>query len=229
VEIASKTPKGVDAEGKPMSVSKVIPGLVLTGTMYEALEAGIATYAPSFGRLSFETFSDPARWTNVPNDRGLLSKSENILLNTPELTLRANVWHCEDSRAKDRPMPHNHPWSSFTGHVLLGGYVEDRYQLKQAELHQLQHPGGSVVADLGVQHISPAANTLEHWDFHEVKGVLAPGETLSLMVCVNGRRGDWTHLDVDASAFVPGQPVNGFSRMLAALNPHRPDLQRSVN
>lgn len=195
-----------------MSTVEVIPGLVLDEEMFEAAAAGVADLAPDLAPLSWETITSASRWLNIPDDCGELSKSEMTLLNTAERTVRLNVWRRADLRGGEKPMPHNHPWQSFTGHVLLGGYAEARYELD---------PAGGVLAELDVQHASPAANVVGHDTYHEVSAVHAPGRTVSLMVCGRGRRGDWGYLDVDSGEHKRLQPVKDFAVMFAALNPHR--------
>lgn len=190
---------------------EITPQFAVTEEIFEAAAAGIAAHAPDVGSLKWERFAAPGGWLLIPDDQGELSKAEMSLLVTAERTVRLNVWVRPDLRGGQKPMPHNHPWSSFTGHVLLGGYDEDRYA----------QDNGGVRSDLGVRHNSPAANTIDHETYHEVTAVHEPGRTVSLMVCGPGRRGDWGYLNIDTGQVGREQPVHGFDRMLNALNPQR--------
>ncbi len=195
-----------------MSTVEVVPGLVLDDAMYDAAAEGVGAYAAELAPLSWSAFVDPASWLLIPDDRGELSKAEMTLVSSIERTVRLNVWFRADLRGGDKPMPHSHPWTTFTGHVLAHGYTENRYRRD----HQ-----GDVLAELDVAHRSPAANEVDHDTFHEVCEVHEPGRTLSLMVCGRGQRGDWGYLDTDTGEYRRLQPVVGFDGMLAALNPHR--------
>lgn len=192
----------------------ILPELTITDDLYEIAAAGVAEHAPILAPLTWSRLIDAALWTRVPNDRGEVSKMETTLLRSIELTVRLNVWLRPDLRRGDQPTPHNHPWTSFTGHVLgdQGGYSEDRYYVDER---------GDVQADIGVAHRSQAANTVDHHTYHEVTEIHAPGRTLSLMVCGTGRRGDWGYLDLATGEHRRFQPVAGFDTMLAALNMHQ--------
>lgn len=195
-----------------MQAIQVIPGVTLTTDMYETTNHGLARYAPWLVPLSWDRFVAPSSWLAIPDEHGDLSKAEMTLTNTPERTVRLNVWFRPDLRAgRGKPMPHNHPWRSFTGHVLAGGYTEDRYQLGG---------DGAVRAELGVEHGRRTDNTVDHDVYHEVTAVHEPGETLSLMTCEAGRRGDWGYLDIDTGEHRRLQPVARFDEWFAALNPH---------
>lgn len=188
-----------------------IPAFTLTNVLYELAAAGVAIHAPSLAPLTQKRFTALADWLHIPDDQGALSKSELTLARTPALTVRLNIWFRPDLRGGDRPQPHNHPWETFTGHVLAGGYDEDRYEGQ----------GGDVHAEIGVRHVSPAANTVDHRVYHEVTTVHEPGRTLSLMVCSQGRRGDWGYLDLSTGRHVQLGPDPDFDARFAALNPHR--------
>lgn len=195
-----------------MRTLEIIPGLTVDDTMFETAADGIARLAPTLGPLTYADFTDPRTWSNIPDDQGELSKSEKTLTRTAELTLRLNVWYREDLRGSGAPMPHNHPWETFTGNLLMGGYDEDRWTLTDP---------GNVIENLDVHHGAPAANIVDHRTYHEVRGVHAPGRTMSLMVCGRGRRGDWGYLDVVTGEHRKLQPVTNFDAMYAALNPHQ--------
>lgn len=188
----------------------IVPGLfAVTERMYETAAAGVAEHAPAVAPLARELFASP-KWLMIPDDKGELSKAELTLVRSPELTAKLNVWYRADRRGGERPLPHNHPWTTFTSAILSDGYREDRYW---------RDDFGHVHADLGVEHRGPgAANTVDHDLFHEVVEV-EPG-TMTLMVCDRGRRGDWGHLDVDTGADILGQPVADFDDMFRALNSH---------
>ncbi|QIZ37835.1 hypothetical protein [Saccharopolyspora sp. ASAGF58] len=195
-----------------MSTVEVLPGLVLDETIYGATADGMATYAPGILALTWEQFVAPDNWLLVPDDQGHLSKAELTVVKTAEQTVKVNVWFRSDLRGGDKPMPHDHPWKTFTGHVLLAGYDEDRWWVDTR---------GDVRADLGVRHASPAANTVDRGTYHEVTAIHEPGRTVSLMVCGPGERGRWGYLDIETGEHRRIQPVKNFDAMLAALNPHR--------
>lgn len=187
----------------------ISPGrFAVTEEMFETAAAGVALHAPAVAPLTWGLFSS-RKWLLIPNDAGKLSKVELTLVNTRDLTARVNVWYCEDTRGDGRPMPHNHPWTTFTSAILTQGYREDRYW---------RDDFGNVESDPGVEHRSGSNNIVDHDLFHEVVEV-EPG-TMTLMVCERGRRGDWTHLNVDTGEDIDGQPVDGFDEMFAALNGH---------
>lgn len=188
---------------------EVLPDFTLDEPLFEAAAQGLTDHT-TLPKLTWDEFTDAGNWWLIPGADGQLSKAELTLVNTPRLTVRMNVWHASDLRGDGRPMPHNHPWQSFTSHILLGGYDEDRYRRTPAGLH----------IDRGVTHASPGANQVDHDLFHEVTRIHDPGRTLTLMICKAGKRGDWCHLDVDTGADIHDQPVTDFPAMLARLNPH---------
>jgi hypothetical protein len=188
-----------------------IPDLKLTHDLYERAADGVRTHLPSLPALTREGFADLSSWACIPDDQGLLSKAEKILVRTPTLTAKINIWFRADLRGGNKPLPHNHPWTRFTGYLLGAGYDEDRYEVE----------GQDVTATLGLRHVSPAANTLDHATYHEVSAVHEPGKTLSLMVCSAWRRGDWGHLDVDTGRHIPLEADPDFDAKFAALNRHR--------
>jgi hypothetical protein len=191
---------------------EVIPGLTLDDALFAAAADALATRLPDLAPLTFADFTDPARWANIPDDEGLLSKSETVLTRSRHLTVKLNVWFRADLRGGAAPMPHNHPWETFTSYVLGGGYDEHRWHLD---------PVGNIVETLGVEHHGPTANQVGDDVYHEVAAVYEPGRTMSLMVCGTGRRGNWGYLDLATGAHRAMQPVAGFDAMFAALNPHR--------
>lgn len=195
-----------------MRTVDVLPGLTLDETMFETAAEAIASRLPDLAPLTFDGFTDTARWSNIPDDEGLLSKSETVLMRGRHLTVKLNVWFREDLRGGRAPMPHNHPWDTFTSYVLAGGYDEHRWHVD---------PVGNIVETLGIEHRGPTSNLVAHDVYHEVAAVHEPGRTMSLMVCGSGRRGDWGYLDLDTGAHHAIQPIKNFAEMFAALNPHR--------
>jgi hypothetical protein len=165
-----------------MTTTYITPLLPVTTTMFETARVGIAQHAPGLPSLTWDRFTDTTQWTLIPDDRGALSKAETTLLRTKFRTVRLNIWFRADLRGGDKPMPHSHPWESFTAHVLAHGYTEDRYDVTEH---------GLAVPTYGVTHESPGTNRVDHATYHEVTEVHEPGATLSLMVCGAGRRGDW--------------------------------------
>jgi hypothetical protein len=189
----------------------VAPGLALDHDMYELAADAIATRVPHLGPLTFDEFITPARWACIPDDEGKLSKAETVLTRSRHLTVKLNIWFREDLRGGAAPVPHNHPWETFTSYILGGGYSEHRWHLD---------PVGNIVETLGVEHHGPTANQVDDGVYHEVAAVHEPGRTMSLMVCGTGHRGNWGYLDLATGAHRAMQPVAGFEAMFAALNPH---------
>lgn len=188
----------------------ILPGLTLADDLYEAARAGLAEHLPELPALTREQWTTPTSWWLIPEADGIMSKAELTLVKSEGLTAKLNVWFRPDLRG----MPHNHPWKTFTGHLLAGGYDENRWH------HDPEH--GRVVDELGLSHLTGQANRVDKHVFHEVCAVHQPGRTLSLMVCGTGVRGDWGYLD-DSGRYLhhSTQPVDGFDRMLADLNPHQ--------
>ncbi|MEU7004335.1 hypothetical protein [Nonomuraea sp. NPDC046570] len=106
----------------------IVPGLTVTAAMYEVAAAGIELHSPDVGPLTWETWTDPARWTLVPDEQTMRAfKAEFTLRDYADGTLRRiNLWHEPDLRGGASPKPHSHPWP-FIAHVLAGGYSEQRY------------------------------------------------------------------------------------------------------
>ncbi|MEV7198265.1 hypothetical protein AB0N81_41750 [Streptomyces sp. NPDC093510] len=188
----------------------IVPGLGVTGEMYEAASAGVAEQIPELAPLTWERFIDPSGWTLVPDDRGAAYKSELVLLRTAERTVKINLWSLPDRRGEERAHPHNHPWA-FRAHVLLGGYDEDRYVPE----------GGRVVPELSVGHGSGGLNDVALDVYHEVTAIHEPDQTLTLMVCGTGRKGQWGYLDTDTGEHVVTEPDPTFLERLRAINPHK--------
>ncbi len=199
---------------------EVIQGLVIDEEMFQRAEAGVARYAPHIAPLTWETFTRSGIWINVPDASGELSKSELTLLIGEPATVKLNIWHSPDVRGGDMVVPHNHRWLSFTGHLLSGGYDEDRYTRRNID----PETGEAEVQSQRLSHHSPEGNEVAHDVFHEVVGIHDPGRTMSLVVCGFGKFGNWSHLDVETGKLRRDQPVKGFDAMLAALNPHKTDL-----
>ncbi|RSN05969.1 hypothetical protein DMC63_37805 [Streptomyces sp. WAC 05977] len=199
-----------------------IPGLVLDEAMFELAAAAVAEYTPHIAPLTWERFIDPARWLNIPDPDGEISKSELTLLVGVERTVKLNRWLRPDIRGgEEEQIPHNHRWDKFRGHILRGAYSEMRWRRTDIDPETGR---AKVIAEPRVTHSSPTANEVAHDVWHEVHEC-EPG-TLSLMDCDYGEFGDWTHLDLATGILRKDQPVAGFAEMLAALNPHRPDLAR---
>lgn len=200
--------------------TEVVPGLTLDESLFEVAAAGLAAHAAHLPALSWEGFTDPTSWWLIPEEDGLLSKAELTVVKGAAETVKLNIWFRGDVRDRGRPMPHNHPWDSFTGHVLSGGYSEDRY------VRDTGYPRG-VSFTKGVEHVASSGNVVPKALFHEVREIHEPGRTLSLMTCSTGRRGDWGYLDIDTGGYVANsdyQPVADFTGLLMALNPqHRKD------
>lgn len=190
----------------------VAPGLVLDEDMYGVAAEALAARLPSLAPLSFDEFVAPSLWENIPDETGEISRAQAVLLRSRQLTVKINIWHREDARGKGAPMPHNHPWDSFTSYVLMGGYDEHRWHVDAV---------GNIAENLDVTHGGPTVNRVDKEDYHEVPRVHVPGRTMTLMVCGAGRMGDWGYLDLDTGAHNPLQPVENFAELFAAVNPHR--------
>lgn len=193
-----------------MTTLELVPGLQLDDVLFGTAAAGVADLT-DLPPLTWDRFTAPLSWWLIPESDGTLSKAEFVLARTQDFTAKLNLWYAADLRG----MPHNHPWETFTGHLLAGGYDENRWHLDQEY--------GRVVDELGVRHTAGTGNRVDQHVFHEVAAVHEPGRTLSLMVCGRGRRGDWGYLD-ESGRYLhhSAQPVDGFDAMLAALNPqHR--------
>lgn len=193
---------------------EILPGVIVDETMFEDAAAGVARFAPQLPALTWERYTEASLWWNIPGDKGKLSKTETTLFRSKEFTARLNIWHAEDERGGDKPLPHNHPWNRFTGHLLGddSGYTEDRY---------LVDADGNVSEYLGIEHLAPELNVVDHPVFHEVRYVHNPGRTQSLMTCDDWTRNNWWHLNVETGEKITGQPVPQFEKWFRAANPHQ--------
>ncbi|MFE4397218.1 MULTISPECIES: hypothetical protein [Streptomycetaceae] len=193
-----------------MEPIRIAPGLTLSTMHYETAAAGIAAHAPTYA-LTWEQFVHPAAWWLVPDVHGQLSKAELTLQEDPERTAKINIWFAADTRRPDgRPSPHSHPWT-FRSYILGGGYTEDRYRVVD----------GQVLADLGQEHTEGSTNAVSRDLYHEVTRIHEPGSTMTLMLCGQGRRGTWGHLDPATGRCARPDVDPGFTTRLRALNPHR--------
>lgn len=189
-----------------MELVEIIPGLIVDEEMYERARKGLAEHA-SEEKLTWETFTDEYSWLLIPAPDGTGYKAELVLRQEEALTIKVNLWMSPDLRAGGTPRPHSHPWK-FTAHVLMGGYTEQRYEALNGKVHaetQIHRAGGQNHVPLSV--------------FHEVTEIHAPARTLTLMICGQGRKGDWGYLDVETGAFEANQPDPTFKARLQALNP----------
>ncbi|MBY8887267.1 hypothetical protein K7472_20830 [Streptomyces sp. PTM05] len=190
----------------------IAPGLTLTDVLYETAAVGAAAYAADLAPLTWEQFISPMSWWLVPDGSGRLSKAELTLAEGRDRTVKFNVWYAPDLRGPGGvPCPHSHPWP-FESKILLGGYTEDRYVLD----------GGQVRAETGRKHVQGTANPVGRDLYHEVVELhTAPGATMTLMLCGQGERGTWGHLDPATGSVTPPQRDPFFPERLRALNPHR--------
>jgi len=185
----------------------IVPGLTLTGDLYETAADGIARFAPELGPLTHERFTTPTCWWLIPDQSGECYKAELEL----RVDRKLNVWFLPDQRS-DADRPHSHPWP-FRAHVLAGGYTEDRYEPTSLT---------AVREQLGVQHQAGDTNNLAKTTYHKVTDIHAPGRTLSLMLIDGvGTRGDWGYWNLLAGVHERVTPDPDFSRKLRALNPHQ--------
>lgn len=210
----------------------VAPHLVLDEEMYGLVIEALGRYAPGeIEALTWERFIRREDWVLVPDvehPEGDWFKAERkIKHGAPyKQTVKLNVWRTADVKRSGAPSPHSHPWP-FVGHVLMGGYEEDRYEV--ANYRQLlEDPKsscnvGTIRLNRGVTHAAGEHNKLELKTFHEVTKVLEPGRTLSLMDCELGRKEGWGYLDPDTGLYTPNKqsPIDArFGPMKRRLNPH---------
>lgn len=219
-----------------MKRTVVAEGLVLDEELYGLALEGLQSYVPELvGDFTYERFVDPGKWARIPdveNPDVPFYKAETILMSgEPYLqTVKLNYWVGADLRRDGAPMPHNHPWP-FTGHVLSGGYIEDRYRVRRNEVQILQDPFSKwdiATMDLteGVAHVAGTNNDIPLQTFHEVTEILEPGRTLSLMDCDLGRKEGWGHLEDNGRGgfvYVPnkqGVVDKRFKDLFFDRNPH---------
>ena len=146
----------------------------------------------------------------MPDPQGFGYKAELTVVKTDSLLLRVNLWMGPDIRNNLKPEPHSHP-GSFRSEILMGGYVEDRYEVSN----------GTSIDVQTLQHVAGYANDISRATFHEVTNILDPGRTLTLMISQDWN-GPWGCLDVDSGVFMPNRADPEFNKRLLALNPqHR--------
>jgi hypothetical protein len=197
-----------------MKSLQITPGLRLNEDMYGVVRwQGLARHAPHLGPLTWQRFTNPARWWLIPGRDGSLSRAEMTLRETPNETVKVNIWFMPDlppHSRRHKPRPHSHPWD-FRSHILLGAYYEDRYTLADR----------CVRSSHDECHREGETSRMSRAEYHEVVGVWDPGRTISLMICGPGERGTWGHLDLDKGIHMPARRDPYFTAKLEALNPHR--------
>uniref|UniRef100_UPI003F49B1C0 hypothetical protein n=1 Tax=Amycolatopsis sp. CA-293810 TaxID=3239926 RepID=UPI003F49B1C0 len=203
----------------------VIPGIALDGELFGAAAEGLASRVPHLPALTWEEFTDPARWWLVPgpddDDAGvpLGYKAEFVVITTTDLTVKINVWHRPDLRRGETSRPHTHPWEVMEAYPVLGEYEDEHWHRTVSGLLVQK---GSVVNGVG------SVNRIFARDYHEVTSIADPGRTVSVMVC--GRwihdeenKGIWGHLDLSTGCHVPVQrdPVEQerFRARMYRINP----------
>lgn len=216
-----------------MPTVTVAPALKLDDTMFEIAREALGAYAPEkVDAFTWERFVNRRSWRLIPNpekpDDPFFKAEMKIKQGPPHLqTIKLNVWRGPDLRRDGAPMPHSHPWHRFKGHVLLGGYAEDRYTVahpKQllVDPHSPWEVGLAGVAQ-GVVHTAGKHNELDLVTFHEVTEVFEPGRTLSLMDCDRGRKEGWGYLDPDTGLYTPNKQSATdprFKALFLERNPH---------
>jgi hypothetical protein len=218
----------------------IAPALVLDEEMYELTRAALWRLAPKVAAgFTWNRFVTRKEWLRIPDVENPQNfdepwfKAQMTIKSGPPYDdsyrmFRLNLWRSADLRCSGGPEPHSHPWKRFEGHLLTGGYVEDRYEVERPTLLARDPFSplklGSVRVEQDVMHQAGQHNTLLWTTFHEVRGVLAPGRTLSLMDCSGPvRREGWGYLDPDTGLYTPNKksPVQKqFKPMMYALNPH---------
>jgi len=214
----------------------VAPSLVLDDEMFELALAALGQYAPEqVADFTWERFIARESWRLIPDvehpDEPFFKAEFNIKNGRPyHQTVKLNLWRSPDLRRDGAPMPHNHPWP-FTGHVLLGGYREDRYEVQHSRNRILVDPYqqwevGGMELTQGVLHEAGQHNGIDLTTFHEVTEILDPGRTLSLMDCDLGRKDGWGHLEDGGNGdlvYIPnklGEVDKRFKPLLLDRNPH---------
>lgn len=210
----------------------VAPSLELDDEMFGLARQALYQYAPDqVDGFTWERFTDRLSWVLVPDvehpDIDFYKAEMKVKECAPySQTIKLNVWRTPDLRRDGAPMPHSHPWP-FVGHVLMGGYEEDRYDVAHPN-GVLDNPLsswelGAVSVRYGVMHRAGDNNNLSLATFHEVTKVHEPGRTLSLMDCGQGRKDGWGYLDPDTGLYVPKQqsPIDSrFEALWRDRNPH---------
>jgi hypothetical protein len=166
----------------------VVPGLMVSDEMFECAQLAVATCAPDLPELTWEQFTSDENWFLVPGPDGFGYKGEYVVTMTQERTIKLNRWMAPDLRKGQTPQPHNHPWQQFDGHILLGGYTEDRYERADDGVHKTT-----------VTHRQGSINTLLQPTFHEVTEI--ESGTLTMMLCAEGVRGAWGYIDPNTGEF----------------------------
>jgi hypothetical protein len=90
---------------------EILPGLILTGGMYDATAAGLTAHAPAH-MVTPEQFYDPADWRLIPGPwpEPRAYKAERRLATHPDgRTTILNIWLRPDRRSHIAT-PHSHPW-----------------------------------------------------------------------------------------------------------------------
>lgn len=185
---------------------EIIPGLIVDEEMHQHAVRGLAEHTPA-EKLTWETFADENSWLLVPDPDGAGYKAELVLRRDKDHTVKINLWMSPDLRAGAEPQPHNHPWE-FSAYVLMGGYTEQRYRVVDGAVRtetQEHERGGHNHVPLDV--------------YHEVTKIHDPGKTLTLMVCGQGRKGEWGYLNLTSGKFEKNQPDPTFKERMVALNP----------
>jgi hypothetical protein len=216
-----------------MTGVRVAPALVLDDEMYELAREALARYAPGeVEGFTWERFVARSSWLLIPDvehpDEPWY-KAEFVIKNRApwSQTVKLNVWRSPDLRRDGAPMPHSHPWP-FTGHVLMGGYQEDRYTVGRPDLLADPHSRwdvGLAAVNQGVVHQAGEDNELDLVTFHEVTEVLEPGRTLSLMDCGIGRKEGWGYLDPGSGLYTPNKQSPSDPRFRALFLDRNPQLR----
>lgn len=210
----------------------VIAGLVLDDEMYERARAALQIHAPrEVKAFTWERFIDLASWRLLPNPERLdepFYKAEFVIKNAYpwKQTVKLNLWRSPDLRKDGAPLPHSHPWR-FTGHLLMGGYQEDRYQVARPDLLLANRYASATIGMAkftpGVVHLAGQSNRIRLTTFHEVTEILEPGRTLSLMNCRRGLKDGWGYLNPETGLYTPNKqhPTDPkFKALFRARNPH---------
>lgn len=212
------------------------PGLTLDSKGFELARAALEKFAPLRAALfTYEQYVDFPNWSLIPDPNHPewpFFKAEFKVPAAPgerahAKTCKLNYWLHADRRATGQPIPHSHPWKEFRGHVLRGGYEEDRYEVSQAHLLRESpreaHDLGVVSVTQGVIHHAGNANRIPVSTFHEVTKILEKG-TLTFMDCDEGVQEGWGYLDPDTGLYLPNKksPIDTvFAEMKRERNKHR--------
>lgn len=145
---------------------------------------------------------------HIPNEMGLIVKTELVEERSPERTIKWNFWHGVPDTLGKRKDPHGHPWD-FESEVKHGRIREDRYTPNGDGTYRMQT----------LTHRAGETYSMRAYEFHVVTAV-ADG-TVTRMVCGQARpENEWGYLDTRTWAYTRAISDPEFMKRLWAANPH---------